>query len=65
MFKIIKIIKEMMELRFTEDSKLVKMWFVAVLAGVYHPEDVPALFNLREIVNALLDEMGYPNGSSS
>lgn len=45
---------------FVKDSALVKIWFSAVLGGVYAREDIPDLFNLREVVNGLLDEMGFP-----
>lgn len=58
--KLIKIIKELVSMVFTKDSSLVKIWFSAVLGGVYGREDVPHLFNLHEVVNELLDEIGFP-----
>lgn len=60
MFKIIRIIKELLVMTFTKDSALVKIWFSAVLGGVYTREDIPKLFNLQEVVNGLLDEIGFP-----
>ena len=44
---------------FNEDSKLVKTWFSAVLAGVYTKSQVPKLSNLQEEVYKKLDEIGY------
>lgn len=45
---------------FTEDSALVKIWFSAVMCGVYTREQIPNLLNLREVVNAKLDQMEFP-----
>lgn len=58
--KLIKIIKELVNMVFTKDSSLVKIWFSAVLGGVYTREQIPNLFNLQEVVNGLLDEIGFP-----
>lgn len=58
--KLIKIIKELVSIVFTKDSSLVKIWFSAVLGGVYERKDIPNLFNLQEVVNELLDEIGFP-----
>ena len=44
---------------FTADSYLVKIWFSAVLAGVYTKSQVPKLSNLQEEVYKKLDEIGY------
>ena len=44
---------------FNEDSKLVKIWFSAVLAGVYTKSQVPKLSNLQEEVYKKLNEIGY------
>jgi hypothetical protein len=35
---------------FTKDSAIVKVWVSLVLSGVYTLEQVPALFNLKEVV---------------
>ncbi|WIV10554.1 hypothetical protein [Proteiniborus sp. MB09-C3] len=45
---------------FTENSNLTKIWFSAVLGGVYTREQIPNLFNLQVVVNAKLDEIGFP-----
>ena len=45
---------------FNENSSLVKIWFSAVLGGVYTKEQVPKLFNLQEEVWKKLDEIGFP-----
>lgn len=58
--RLIKIIRELFIMVFTEDSALVKIWFSAVLGGVYTREQVPKLFNLQEMVNIKLDEIGFP-----
>lgn len=36
---------------FTKTSGLVKVWVSLVLLGVYTKEQVPALFNLRDVVS--------------
>jgi hypothetical protein len=40
---------------FNENSMVVKTWVDLVKMGVYKREDVPALFNLRDIVYSILD----------
>ena len=40
---------------FTKDSSLVKMWVANVKKGIYTLEQVPALFNLREVVAEVLE----------
>lgn len=42
---------------FTKDSAIVKTWVSLVMMGVYSREDVPHLFNLREVVYSVLDEL--------
>ena len=41
---------------FTKDSALVQMWARNVKEGNYTREQVPNIFNLREMVYAVLDE---------
>lgn len=41
---------------FTKDSGLVKVWVRLVQNGTYTREQVPALYNLREVVYEVLDE---------
>lgn len=60
MFKLIKIMRRLFIMTFTKDSALVKIWFSAVLGGVYTRAQIPNLFNLQEVVNELLDEIGFP-----
>lgn len=42
---------------FTKDSAIVKVWVSLVLSGVYTLEQVPALFNLREVVTEVVNSM--------
>ncbi len=42
---------------FTKDSAIVKVWVSLVLSGVYTLEQVPALFNLKEVVAEVINEM--------
>lgn len=42
---------------FNRNSGLVKVWVSLVLSGAYAKNQVPALSNLREMVNAVLDEV--------
>lgn len=44
---------------FNENSQCVKVWFTAVLAGVYRYDQVPDLSNLRDMVGNKLRDMGY------
>lgn len=41
---------------FNKNSGCVKVWVSLILAGVYSYDQVPALYNLREMVKAVLDE---------
>lgn len=41
---------------FTENSGLVKVWVSLVLSGVYTLEQVPALFNLKEMVTEVVNK---------
>lgn len=40
---------------FTKDSGLVKVWVSLVLGGTYTLEQVPALFNLKEVVTQVIN----------
>jgi len=40
---------------FTKNSGLVKVWVGLVMAGTYTLEQVPALFNLREVVTEVIN----------
>lgn len=42
---------------FTRNSQLVKIWVSLVLSGVYTKEQVPRLFNLRDVVLEVLAEL--------
>lgn len=42
---------------FTKDSALVKTWVSLVLSGAYTKEQVPKLFNLREVVDEVVDSL--------
>jgi len=42
---------------FTETSAIVKAWVSLILSGTYTREDVPNLYNLREVVYHVLDSM--------
>lgn len=39
---------------FTAESYLVKIWVESVTSGVTKPEDVPVLFNLKDVVLSLI-----------
>lgn len=41
---------------FTKDSGLVKVWVSLVLSGTYTLEQVPALFNLKEVVTQVINK---------
>lgn len=43
-------IKMATKFKFTKQSSVVKAWVALVLSEEYTLEDVPALFNLREVV---------------
>lgn len=42
---------------YTKDSVLVKTWVSLVMAGAYTVDQVPALFNLRTVVQEVLDTL--------
>jgi len=42
---------------FSKDSGLVKVWVSLVMAGTYTLEQVPALFNLKEVVAEVINSM--------
>lgn len=42
---------------FTRNSQLVKIWVSLVLSGVYTKEQVPRLFNLRDVALEVLAEL--------
>lgn len=42
---------------FTKDSALVKTWVSLVLSGAYTKEQIPKLFNLREVVSEVVDSL--------
>ena len=42
---------------FTKESAIVKVWVSLVLSGVYTLEQVPALFNLKEVVAEVINSM--------
>ncbi len=42
---------------FTKDSAIVKVCVSLVLSGVYTLEQVPALFNLKEVVAEVINSM--------
>jgi len=41
---------------FTRDSGLVKVWVSLVLAGTYTLDQVPELYNLRDVVTEVVNE---------
>lgn len=42
---------------FTKDSALVKTWLSLVLSRAYTKEQVPKLFNLRDVVGEIVDSL--------
>lgn len=40
---------------FTKDSGLVKVWVSLVIGGTYTLEQVPTLYNLKEVVSGVLN----------
>lgn len=42
---------------FNKNSVTVKVWVTLVLSGIYKKEQVPRLFNLREVVYSVLEEV--------
>lgn len=50
------VLKGVFTMKFTKKHQIVKSWVSLVNAGVYQLEDVPRLFNLREVVAEVLNE---------
>lgn len=48
-------------MKFTKESQLVKIWVSLVLAGAYTKEQVPRLFNLKEVTLEVLTELEGSN----
>lgn len=42
---------------YTKDSMIVKTWVSLVMAGTYKVDQVPNLFNLRTVVQEVLDTL--------
>ena len=42
---------------YTKESLIVKTWVSLVMAGIYTVEQVPNLFNLRAVVQEVLDSL--------
>ena len=42
---------------FTKDSALVKTWVSLILSGVFTVEQVPKLFNLRDVVSEIVNSL--------
>ena len=42
---------------FTKNSALVKTWVSLVVSGAYTKEQVPKLFNLRDVVGEIVDSL--------
>lgn len=42
---------------YTKDSMIVKTWVSLVMAGTYTVDQVPNLFNLRTVVQEVLDTL--------
>jgi hypothetical protein len=42
---------------FTKNSALVKTWVSLVVSGAYTKEQVPKLFNLRDVVSEIVDSL--------
>ena len=48
--------KGIFAMKFTKNNQIVKSWVALVLAGTYTVDQVPKLFNLREVVIEVLSE---------
>lgn len=46
---------EVCEMTFTKDSGLVKVWVSLVMAGTYKVEQVPELYNLKQVVTDVIN----------
>ena len=42
-------------MNFTKESGLVKVWVSLVVAGVYELEEVPELYNLKDVVTEVVN----------
>lgn len=42
---------------YTKESGLVKVWFSLVKTGVYTLEQVPELFNLKEVITEIINDI--------
>ncbi|MEX2784437.1 hypothetical protein AB3331_04535 [Streptococcus sp. H49] len=51
-----KIVMKKFTYVFKKEHQIVKSWVSLVLSGTYKLEEVPALFNLREVVIEVLTE---------
>lgn len=50
-------------MKFTKKHQIVKSWVALVVAGTYTVDQVPKLFNLRDVVIEVLSEQAAePNG---
>lgn len=47
--------KGVFTMKFTKKNPIVKSWVSLVLAGTYTIEEVPEIFNLREVVKSVID----------
>lgn len=56
MKKLINNIKGEFTMKFTEASQTVISWVNRIKDGIKSFDDVPALFNLRKVVKAVLDK---------
>lgn len=50
------ILKGIFTMKFTKNNQIVKSWVALVLAGTYTVDQVPKLFNLRDVVVEALSE---------
>ena len=48
--------KGIFTMKFTKNHQIVKSWVALVLAGTYTVDQVPKLFNLRDVVVEVLSE---------
>jgi len=54
MLSIIKMLERMMKMLFKKDSAIVRSYVILILAGEMTYDEVPKLFNLREVVAEVL-----------
>ncbi|HFU4358648.1 TPA: hypothetical protein ACGO9M_000450 [Streptococcus suis] len=48
-------------MKFTKNMQIVKSWVALVVGGIYTYDQVPKLFNLREVVAEVLAEIEVEN----